>query len=478
VQSYIGPYRILRFLNEGAQGRVYLGYDERLQRRLAIKIYSLPVERVGRRKLLQEAQLVAKMESPKIVQVHDVIESQGHLAMVMEYVPGCSLEDVLSRTRLSLAAAMTVAIDLAGALAIARQRKILHGDLKAANVLITPSGRAKLTDFGIAREQIFSSLTGRDPGSLSALSPEQWMGHPGTEQSDLFALGVLIYRMLSGEHPFFQAGKFDLERLATVQKTPLREIVPGDVVLPDDLLGMIDELLALDPKERPRHTRGVRQVMRGILRDMPTAAQNSLPGEAKPFFRSESPEDVPAQIPVDLARGGRSRMPPAAGVLSNLSYFFRGFKRGAQAALIMLSLCLVLLSIWLFDGSRVTTVEFQSPEIQLSSAVNAPPGFSPRWLIYEIKQVVATEIGPIRVTSDVGADTAPTVYSAHPSEEKAVIPQQSYATSLRCLDEFCVLTMNRRTGDHVNTAQGVLFHGESLEAWGEIIRWTAADLFR
>ena len=84
MSSYVGPYRILRLINRGARGSVYLGFDERLQRRVAMKIHELPEDRVSRRQLQREARLVASIESPKIVQVHDVIESSRYLSMVME----------------------------------------------------------------------------------------------------------------------------------------------------------------------------------------------------------------------------------------------------------------------------------------------------------------------------------------------------------------------------------------------------------
>jgi len=123
------------------------------------------------------------------VQIHDVIESREHLAMVMEYVPGCDLEELLESVRPSLASVLRITADIAGALTVARQQRIVHGDLKARNVLITATGRAKLTDFGIARRP---GVEGALAGSLSAMSPEQYLGKPLTERSDLFALGCLL----------------------------------------------------------------------------------------------------------------------------------------------------------------------------------------------------------------------------------------------------------------------------------------------
>ena len=147
----VGPYRIIRLVNRGGQGSVYLGYDKRLQRRVAIKVYPLPVQRNSRRQLLKEARVVASLDSPRIVQIYAVIESQEHIAMVMEYVPGCDLEEFLTAVRPSLASILVIAGDLAAALSVARQQQIVHGDLKAGNVLIAADGRVTLTDFGIAR---------------------------------------------------------------------------------------------------------------------------------------------------------------------------------------------------------------------------------------------------------------------------------------------------------------------------------------
>jgi eukaryotic-like serine/threonine-protein kinase len=313
LDNFVGPYRILRLINQGGQGSVHLGYDKRLHRRVAIKIYRLPDSRKARKQLLYEARIVASIQSPKVVQIHDVIESGTHLAMIMEYVPGCSLEEFLNKVRPSLASLLTIGADVAGALALARQNHIVHGDVKAANVLITESGRAKLTDFGISR----SSSDGRSSrwaaGSLSALSPEQFLGKPLDERADLFALGSLLYRMLCGQQPFFKNGQLDPQQLLKKPPRPLVEMVTGDVELPDPLVNIISALLEKDPQNRPPNTRRVRQVFRTVLLGLPVSAGNSLLREARPYFRRESPDDIPPLIPEDLAQQGRSALLPSGG---------------------------------------------------------------------------------------------------------------------------------------------------------------------
>jgi eukaryotic-like serine/threonine-protein kinase len=478
VQNFVGPYQILRFLNKGSQGSVYLGYDSRINRRLAIKVYTLPPARAGRRQLLGEAQLVASMDSPKVVQVHDVIEAQNHLAMVMEYVPGCNLEDVLGQTRLSLASTMTVATDIAVALAAARRKNIVHGDLKAANVLITRSGRAKLADFGIAREQKPGVSITHSPASLSALSPEQLAGEEPTGQSDLFALGVLMYRMLSGEHPFYVADKFDPGKLRKAERIPLRGIVPVDVSLPETLLDLVDQLMALEPSKRPRHTRGLRQVMRGILRGMPVASQGSLAVEAKPFFREESSEDLPVEIPGGFGRDARSRMPPGEGLIPRVQYWLRGLHRSGQVALGITVLSLLTASLWWLAGQRITTIEFQRPEIRLSGTKGMPQGFSRQWLIDEVKLALSDRVGRLRVVGDFGADDVPLVYAVQPVAQKVWTAEQVFKVGIRCQGELCVFTVQRSAHGESNSARGMMFADDYLQNWQEIVHRTVQELER
>ena len=265
AETYVGAYRLLRLINQGGQGSVYLGYDKRLQRKVAIKIYRLPSARKARRGLLREAQLVAAMHSPKIVQVYDVIESDSHLAMVMEYVPGCDLEQFLAQTHPSLASIVTLGTDIASALAVARQEQIVHGDLKASNVLVTDQGRAKLTDFGIAQSGREARAMQSLGGSVSALAPEHFSSEPVGEQADLFALGVLLYRLVSAQHPFYRNAKLDVKLLCDQDPTPLQQLVSADATLPDSLVDLINQLLQKDPAARPSNTRGVRRVLREIF---------------------------------------------------------------------------------------------------------------------------------------------------------------------------------------------------------------------
>ena len=147
----IGRYHIQREIAEGGQGRVLLGYDPRLKRRVAVKLYRLPDQRQSRRQVLREARRSALLESPRITRIYDVLVAGNDLAIIMQYVPGCDLREVLRGTRLSLQAALSIASDIAAALSVAKRFETVHGDIKPANILIDDSGRAMLTDFGVAQ---------------------------------------------------------------------------------------------------------------------------------------------------------------------------------------------------------------------------------------------------------------------------------------------------------------------------------------
>ncbi|MDG2045955.1 MAG: serine/threonine-protein kinase [Halioglobus sp.] len=291
--STIGPYRILRLINRGGQGSVFLGYDKRLQRRVAIKIYKFDSEDRSRNSPQREAQLLASIHSDTVVQIYDVIESRKRLALIMEYVPGLSLESLLAAVCPSLASVLAVGVDIAGALTLTQQQCIVHGDVKAANVLITEFGRAKLADFGIA------SIIGEQPsrqweaGSFDSLSPEQYLGHPLDGRADLFALGCLLCRMLSGEQPFFQGGRPDVNSLLTQAARPLKDLVGGNMELPDQLMGLIDGLLEKNPANRANHADEVRQILQFLWL------------ESRSYFSSKSPVTVISSTPKGEAWRGQ-----------------------------------------------------------------------------------------------------------------------------------------------------------------------------
>ncbi len=477
MENYVGPYRILRLINRGGQGSVYLGYDKRLHRKVAIKIYALPPTRKARRQLLREARLVASIQSPKVVQIHDVIESSSHLALVMEYVPGCNLDEFLTAVRPSLASVLTVGADVAGALALARQRHIVHGDVKAANVLITEAGRAKLTDFGISRICGAGSSSRWAAGSLSALSPEQFLGQPLDERADLFALGSLLYRMLCGEQPFFRDGGFDSELLLKRSPRPLQDVVSAEVELPELLVEMVNALLEKDPQCRPSSTRPVRQVLHKVLRSLPMSSGNSLAREARPYFRRESPEDIPPLIPRTLGQRGRSALPPSGTRRARLWYWLKQSRWPARAAAAVALLVLATVALGIVVHNTVTPVRFALPQTSIGQDIELPQDVSRTWLVEEVKRALRGRFAHLKVLGPVGAEPRTAFYSAGEPKNWRESPEQAFQIALRCIEGLCVFAISREQAGTRFHQQGVLFPDMSFQQWQDIVHNTTLALY-
>lgn len=469
----VGPYRIRRLINRGGQGSVFLGYDKRLRRRVAIKIYPLPAERVARKRLLREAQLVASMQSPKVVQIHDVIESSEHLALVMEYVPGCDLEEFLAAVRPSLPSILTIAADIAGALTIARQQRIVHGDLKAANVLIATNGRVKLTDFGIARRP--ATATSAGGGSHTALSPEQLLGKPLDHRADLFALGCLLYRMLGGVPPFVRDGRLDSRALLERAPRPLEELVAPEIELPEALTGLVSALLQKEPADRPANTRIVRQVLRRVAQGMPLSGANSLLEEARPCFRQESAEDIPPAVPAGLGRGGRSRMARAAGGRGGLWRLAAGGVWRWPALLAGLAALTGLVYVLELPPEK-TRVHIAAPVIHVAGDIELPGEISTHWLVDEVTAAMSERLGPLWVTGPIGATPITTLYG-DPVMREPPEPDEEVELGLRCVDLLCVFAVTRNWQGRQANRQAVLFPDMSARQWRDIVRTTTLALY-
>ncbi len=208
-----GRYKALKVLGEGSMGRVYLAEDPVLQRRVAVKVIAVEkqLEDKTRKEYLKrfiiEARLSAKLNHPSIVTVHDAGEENGMPWIAFEYVQGESLTDILTREKsLKINKAVSIALDIASALQQAHTHAIIHRDIKPANILIDSVTKiAKLADFGIVKAP-FTALTqeGKIIGSPGYMSPEQIKGEALDGRSDLFSLGVVLYMMVSGKHPFLR----------------------------------------------------------------------------------------------------------------------------------------------------------------------------------------------------------------------------------------------------------------------------------
>jgi serine/threonine protein kinase len=198
-----GRYEALEPLGSGATSRVEKARDNVIGRTVALKTFVNGFGEGREQQFLREAQLVGQLSNPSIVQLYDVgIDEQGTPFLVMEYIAGNTLEQHLDPSRLTPQRACAWAADLAVALAVAHRAGILHGDVKPGNILVTPENKVKLGDFGIARYASQVSGSGLLMGTPAYLAPEQIQGQPQDARSDQFALGIVLYQMLTGARPF------------------------------------------------------------------------------------------------------------------------------------------------------------------------------------------------------------------------------------------------------------------------------------
>ena len=247
-QLFAGRYRILTLLGRGGMGEVYRAHDEMLDQPVAVKIL-LGADPSAVDALLREVRLARSITHPSVVRVYDAAEADGEPFFTMELVDGEDLASLLRRAgRLAPDRVLDLARQLLAGLAAAHAKGVVHRDLKPGNVLVDPSGRARITDFGIA-------TSGVDPaaspglGTPGYMAPEQWAGREADERTDLYSLALLLHEALTGQ-PAFAAGR--LEDLARMQQT-LRPAAPSRQ-LPDvdrEFEAVLLQALEKDPALRP-----------------------------------------------------------------------------------------------------------------------------------------------------------------------------------------------------------------------------------
>ena len=254
----IGRYKILAELGRGSMARVYLAIDPNIDRKLALKVLdpkdlSSPhaLEEMEKRFLI-EATAAARLDHPAAVAIYDadVDPETGASYIAMEWVDGTSLKERLSAGGpLPLAEAVDIAYQVAGALDAAHRQGLIHRDIKPANILINRQGRAKLSDFGIAKlDDLELTTTGQVLGTPLFMSPEQIRDGDLDGRSDLFSLGVLLYQCLTGEAPFHGETVAGVtHRILTADPRPLKELIPE---VSEELAAIVERLLAKDRDHR------------------------------------------------------------------------------------------------------------------------------------------------------------------------------------------------------------------------------------
>ncbi|SMC94721.1 serine/threonine-protein kinase, partial [Lentzea albidocapillata] len=301
-----GRYRLQRRIGAGGMGVVWQAFDERLDRVVALKHLLLPpglsteeAER-ARQRAVREARIAARLQHPGAVTVHDVVEDGGRPVLVMEYVRASSLAELIAaRGPLPAVQAAQVGGQVAAALAVAHEAGIVHRDVKPANILMTDTGAAKITDFGIARARGDTTITatGLLVGTPAFLAPEVARGHEPSAASDVFSLGATLYTAVEGRAPF---GDGD-------NAIALLHAVAGGQMIPPASHGPITDvvlhMMRADPAARPTMAQAAEN-LHAVAVGRPAPAPTRL--DLRPL----------ADPPAPASRRPRSALPIAAAAIA------------------------------------------------------------------------------------------------------------------------------------------------------------------
>ncbi len=262
--TLLGSYRIERVLGRGGMGAVFLAYDTKLHREVAVKMLSGAADgAVSSARLLREARNAAALNHPNICVIHEVGESDAEAFIAMEYVGGRSLRDRIDEGALTLAETLRFGIQAADALAYAHNHGVIHRDLKAANAIVTDDGRLKIVDFGLAHRadpltanattEVTLATAGVPIGTPYAMAPEQVRGESADVRTDVWSLGVLLYEMVSGAKPFKGGGSAQ-QLFTSILRDPPAPLPDG---VPADLRAVIERCLNKDRGARFQQAREV-----------------------------------------------------------------------------------------------------------------------------------------------------------------------------------------------------------------------------
>ncbi len=270
VGRTISHYQIIAEVGSGGMGTVYTAQDLTLDRTVALKflLHSLLTDEEAKQRFINEARAEAAIDHPNIGVVHEVDQTDdGQIFIVMAYYEGQSLSEKLEQGRLSIPEAIDYAVQIASGLDCAHEAGIVHRDIKPGNLIVTERDLVKIVDFGISKiRDVNLTRTGKTMGTMAYMSPEQARGNPVDHRTDLWALGVVMYEMLTGEHPF--SGDYEAAVLYAVTNTDhaaARSLRPE---IPDELERVLNRLLNKGPDERIQSAAEVVDELERVLAGM------------------------------------------------------------------------------------------------------------------------------------------------------------------------------------------------------------------
>ena len=288
--TVLNGYRIERIVGRGGMGVIYKARDQSLYRPVAIKVITADALKTPKQaeRFEQEAQLLAQLEHPNIVQVYQLGSLGSRRYLVMQWIEGTTLKAWATRygRNLPTEAALDLLIQICRGLRVAHDRDIVHRDIKPDNILLTPDGQVKLVDFGLAKHHEVDrnlSTSGFLIGTPAYAAPEQIEGRECDARTDLYALGIVAFELFAGEHPYPTSSTARL--LFHQVSSPLPSLSALNPNVPPDLEALIRRLGAKNPTSRPRSASVVEKELLA-LRERVVAGEWSEPVDAAPDVRS------------------------------------------------------------------------------------------------------------------------------------------------------------------------------------------------
>ena len=303
IGETISHYKILEELGRGGMGVVYKARDTKLDRTVALKFLSAQVlgAEDEKARFLHEAQAAAALSHPNICTIHEIDESEGWSFIVMEHIEGRSLKARIESGPLKLDGAVDFAIQMAGALQEAHEKRVVHRDIKPANIMITPKGRVKIMDFGLAKAVGRTQLTkeGTTLGTIAYMSPEQARGDEVDHHTDIWSLGVVMYEMVTGRQPF--QGEYEQAVIYSILNSEPEPVTSLRSGVPMELERIVTKALAKNPDERYQHTDE-------MLVDLRLVASQLGPLQARSRSSARAVESIATAA--DAGMGKRKRVWP------------------------------------------------------------------------------------------------------------------------------------------------------------------------
>ena len=381
-------YEIIKLIGEGGMANVYLAYDTILERNVAVKVLrgDLADDEKFVRRFQREALSASSLSHPNIVEMYDVGEDNGNFYIVMEYIDGQTLKQLIKkRGHLTVPEAIDIMLQLTDGLAHAHDSYIIHRDIKPQNIMILEDGMVKITDFGIAMAINASDLTQTNSvmGSVHYLPPEQAAGKGSTIKSDIYSLGILFYEMLAGTMPF--RGETAVEIALKHIKDPMPSIRKINPKVPQSVENIIFKSTAKNPKNRYNNVRELHD-------DLKTALDKDRANEKRFVFKY--PEDDLDETKVldtlkdELKVNKEKGIPEEKPIVTEVEEEEK--KKLSKGTKILIGVCSTIIVLFLLIVVIIPTI-FKTPDVKVPDV----SGLSVRNATKELEKagfVVATKV--------------------------------------------------------------------------------------